>query len=372
MKISGEFVFLAVAVFSGCSAGPRLRTARPDDTEMHPHWILQNSGASASLRGISAVSQDVAWASGSDGTCLRTIDGGEHWHASTVPGAAELDFRDVHGVAANTAYLLAAGEDARILKTTDGGAHWETQYVNHRPGAFFDAFAFWDADHGLAFSDPVDGHLLIITTADGGTTWDDVDPVGIPPALPHEAGFAASGTCVVVHGDQEAWIGTGGPVARVFHSTDRGCTWTVATTPVLSGSSARGVFSLAFIDAQHGVAVGGDYQDPGWTVANAARTTDGGATWTLIGGAPPAGYRSAVARVPGVLPATLVAVGPSGSDYSTDGGQTWKRISALGFHAVDFAAPDGAGWAVGAAGRIARYAPAGLTPSGDVTQERAD
>ena len=127
---------------------------------------------------MSAVSSDVAWASGSKGTFARTTNGGLNWEVATVPEAAELDFRDVQAVDANTAYLLSAGPaeqgKARIYKTTDRGKHWTLQYTNSTPGVFFDAPAFWDADHGIALSDPVNGHFLIITTADGGVTWKEI------------------------------------------------------------------------------------------------------------------------------------------------------------------------------------------------------
>ena len=216
----------------------------------------------------------------------------------TVPGASALDFRDVHAVDAETAYLLSigAGEQSRIFKTTDGGATWATLYVNKDPKGFLDAIAFWDADHGLALGDPVDGRFVILTTDDGGKTWEPTPPEGMPPALPGEGAFAASGTCLVVQGDGHAWFATGGAkVSRVFRSTDRGRTWTAHETPVMAGTPSSGIFSLAFHDADHGVAVGGDYKEPGETGNVVALTEDGGRTWRLPKGQGPGGYRSAVA-----------------------------------------------------------------------------
>ena len=43
------------------------------------------------LRGVSAVSQKIAWASGTHGTYLRTTDG-HIWIPDHVPGADSLDF----------------------------------------------------------------------------------------------------------------------------------------------------------------------------------------------------------------------------------------------------------------------------------------
>ncbi|HEV2130978.1 MAG TPA: hypothetical protein VGR27_07745 [Longimicrobiaceae bacterium] len=322
-----------------------------------PAWHPQESGTTASLRGLSVVSREVAWASGSGGTFARTTDGGATWQADTVPGASALDFRDVHAVDARTTYLLSAGEGerSRIYKTSDGGRSWRLQYTNPHPEGFFDGFAFWDAENGIAYSDPVEGRFLLITTSDGGASWHEIPRESLPPALPGEAGFAASGTGIVVQGDH-VWFGTGGgAVARIFRSTDRGRTWTAAETPLRAGAASSGIFSLAFWDARNGVAVGGDYTERAEARQNVARTMDGGRTWTRIEGAPPRGYRSGVAFIPGSPGPALVAVGTSGSDYSPDGGRSWLPIDTLAYNSVDFAAPN-AGWAVGPGGRIARYA----------------
>src|SRR5215210_3137097 len=173
-------------------------------------WVAQSSGTSVRLRGVSAVSRRVAWASGASGTYARTVDGGRTWRAAQVPGAAELDFRDVDAFDADTAYLLAIGEDerSRIYKTTDGGRTWTLQFQNRRAGAFYDCMAFWDARRGLAVSDPVDGRFLVVRTEDGGRHWKEIDPSGMAPALAGEGGFAASGTCVtVIKGGTYAWFG---------------------------------------------------------------------------------------------------------------------------------------------------------------------
>ena len=324
-------------------------------------WEKQTSGTTVRLRGVSAVSASVAWASGQGGTYVRTTDGGRTWRSGTVPGAEALDFRDVDAFDASTAYLLAIGEGdkSRIYKTTDGGRTWALQFRNENPLAFFDAMAFWDRDHGVAMSDPVGGRFLVITTSDGGRTWAQTPPEGMPPALEGEGGFAASGTCITVQGRANVWFGTGGPSgARVFRSTDGGLTWTVAPAPLAAGRSA-GVFSLVFRDARRGVAVGGDYTKEKDAEGNAATTHDGGRTWKAVAGAArPSGYRSAVARAEGPTAPTLVAVGPSGTDYSLDGGRSWTPLGADGFHAASFA--DGTGWAVGENGLIARYV--GATP----------
>jgi len=306
----------------------------------------------ASLRGVSSASDGVVWASGSGGTYLATTDGGATWRAGTVPGAEALDFRDVHAVDARTVYLLASGpgEKSRIYKTTDSGVHWILQFTNRDPKGFFDALAFWDDRRGIVLGDPVDGEFVILTTLDGGEHWMRQHT---PPALPNEGAFAASGTSLIARGRREAWFATGGPSgARVFHSEDGGRTWSVAQTPVRSDAAGAGIFSLAFSDPRHGIAVGGDYSKPAEAQHNIAVTSDGGRTWTEPSGSHPNGYRSAVAFVPDKK--MWVAVGTTGSDISYDDGKSWKLFDAGAFNAVSFVSSQN-GWAVGPNGRLAEF-----------------
>ena len=321
-------------------------------------WTPQQSGTTARFRGVSAVSPMVAWASGSAGTYARTTDGGATWNSSVVQGAAQLDFRDVQAVDANTAYLLSIGpgEASKIYKTTDGGRGWTLQFNNKNPKAFFDAFAFWDARTGIAMSDPVEGRFILIKTTNGGATWVELPRENLPEAIQGDGGFAASGTCIAVQGKKNVWfVSGGGATARVFRSTDGGETWKDAVTPITAGNASSGIFSIAFKDAKNGVIAGGDYRKENEAGNNIAITTDGGATWTLAKGTRPSGFRSAVAFVPGTRGPIVVAVGPSGSDYSVDNGANWVSLGSMGFHAVSFASDD-SGWAVGEGGRIAKFA----------------
>jgi photosystem II stability/assembly factor-like uncharacterized protein len=323
----------------------------------YAQWTLQASNTKARLRGLSVVNDKIAWASGTQGTYVRTTDGGTTWMAGIVAGASESDFRDIHALDDRRAYLLAIGEGtkSRIYRTIDAGESWTLQFMNQEPKGFLDALAFWDADHGIALGDPVDRRFTILTTDNGGATWTKSPSDKMPAALKGEGAFAASGTCLVVHGDRRAWFATGGAdVSRVFRSDDLGQSWEAHETPVQAGNSTSGIFSLAFSSENRGVAIGGDYKHPEQTAENVAWTSDGGRNWTLPRAEGPAGYRSGVAMVPGTTRPTLVAVGPTGSDFSTDGGQSWLPLGKMGFHAVAFASAD-AGWAVGEDGAIARF-----------------
>ncbi|MFD8395765.1 WD40/YVTN/BNR-like repeat-containing protein [Streptomyces sp. NPDC059680] len=320
-----------------------------------PHWAPKDPGTpKVRFRGLAAVDRRTAWLAGTGGTVLRTTDGGASWRNVSPPGAADLQFRDVEAFDARRAVVLAIGEGeaSRVYRTEDGGASWTESFRNTDPKAFYDCLAFFDRRHGLAMSDPVDGRFHILSTSDGGRSWRMLPPAGMPPALDGEAGFAASGQCLVTSGPKDVWLATGGGAhARVLHSADRGLTWTAADTPVPAGDPAKGVFSLAFRDRGHGLAVGGDYRPDQASPQAAAFTADGGRTWTPAATSPPA-YRSGAAWLPHSRTAAL-AVGPTGTDLTTDAGRTWRTIDTGSYDTVD-CTPDLSCWAAGEQGRVAR------------------
>jgi photosystem II stability/assembly factor-like uncharacterized protein len=267
-----------------------------------------------------------------------------------VPGAEALDFRDVEAFDANTAYLLASGEGAnsRVYKTTDAGGRWDLLVTNPDAKGFFDSLAFWNKSEGILVGDPVDGHFVIFTTADAGKSWQRQQG---PAALQDEGAFAASGTSIVTQGTKYAWFATGGPAgARVFRTRDGDRTWSVAKAP-LGGAKTAGIFSLAFADGKHGMAVGGDYQKSKSTDHTIAMTTDGGRTWKAPRRKTGLSYRSGVAALSDKL---FMAVGTEGSDVSRDAGKTWEHFSDLSLNAV--AGRGGDIWAVGGKGVIVKLA----------------
>jgi photosystem II stability/assembly factor-like uncharacterized protein len=306
------------------------------------NFNVQQSNTTENLRGISVVDEQIAWASGTHGTYLRTTDGGNSWRAAQVPGAESLDFRDVEAFSANFAYLLSAGpgEQSRIYKTIDAGKNWALQFTNKNPKGFIDCMAFWDRDHGIAVGDPVpdnSGKLKfeLIATEDGGENWKSIPAEHLPPAVEGEGAFAASGTCIAVHGSSNVWFATGGKVARVFRSSDAGKTWTVADTPIVHGQDSTGIFSIAFRDATHGVIAGGDYKHPEQDGPNLAFTDDGGATWMLSPIAPQA-YVSAIAFAqPLAGGKAVLVVGSARSAYADDiTKKSWHKASDLNLNAL--------------------------------------
>ncbi len=319
-----------------------------------PWWAVQESGVDSNLRGVCVVAESSAeervtiWASGSQGAIIRSTDSGKSWRRLRIPGTETLDFRGVEAFDANTAYVMSSGEgvQSRIYKTMDGGEHWKLQYRGGQKEFFLDALICNDEKHCAALSDPVDGKFVILANTDDDH-WRELPRENMPAALPKEGAFAASNSSLCLEG-KDIHFGTGGPAARVFASHDFGQTWTVAETPIISGNTSSGIFSIV-CDERTIVAVGGDYQDPGRAYKNAAASKDGGKTWELAA-QPPGGYRSAVGKYNG----GYVTVGPTGTETSVDG-LHWNSIGRVNFNAYAFPVTGGAAWAVGPHGAVARF-----------------
>ncbi len=311
-------------------------------------WVKQNVNTTASFRGLSVVNERVIWASGTDGTVIRTIDGGKKWDVIQVPDAAKLDFRDIEAFDANTAYILSIGngESSRIYKTTDGGKTWKEQFRNKNEKAFYDALACWDhSENCMAVSDPVDGKYVFIRNY-GGDTWHVIESPNPATAKEGQAAFAASGTILMTTSMHHAAIlATGGSASDVFMTNSNGLSWESFKTPIISGTPGSGIFSIDMREG-NGVIVGGNYEKPNEAKDNLAFTKDGGETWALGTGL--SGYRSGVAYID---KKTIIAVGTNGTDISRDSGKSWTKVGVENLNAVA-AQGKKAVWAVGPKGGV--------------------
>ncbi|NNE71044.1 MAG: hypothetical protein HKN29_11875 [Rhodothermales bacterium] len=347
-----RLILAAFVVLGGCSSS---------DTPPEP-WTTavfeqQTTGSQARLQAISASSESVVWVSGNRGTFGRSVDGGANWQTAQVPGAEDLEFRDVHAIDADLAFLMSTGpgETSRIYRTADGGRSWEEVYRVTEPAGFFDCMSFWDPQTGIVFSDAPDSDFMLMKTSDGGDTWSRVDPDALEDAHQGEGAFASSGTCLVTGENGRAWFGTGasGIDTRVYRTSDYGATWAAVVTPIPSTSGSSGIFTLSFLDAEQGIALGGEYTRPDSLYGHTALTSDGGATWAMGGDSGLGGSVFGATFVPGAPTPTVIAVAPTGSALSTDGGTTWSTLDAENYWAVG-ASPEGTVWAVGPGGRVAR------------------
>lgn len=344
MKNLFSLLTLSILLFS-CSS-------QKEEVKRTPYWQALESGVTAGFRGLSAVSDQVAWASGSAGTVIRTVDGGQSWEDVSVPENDTIQFRDIEAFDANTAIILSAGLPAVIYKTTDGGKSWQRKFFTTKEGTFYDAMDFWNEKEGIAFGDAIDGRLLILRTFDGGETWEELPVEQRPQALDGQGGFAASGTCLRTVGENAVYIGLGGQEASVHYSTDKGETWQKTISPIQSGEPTEGIFSIDFKNDMEGLMVGGDYRGDSLTAINAAYTTNGGRTWLpVMSSMKPKGYRSGVA----IWKNYVFAVGRESCDYFKAGDEAYTPMEGQ-YYAVDVSRDGEAVWASGPRGSVAKLA----------------
>ena len=364
--LSRAFSLMLLLTFSTSAQNPAPAKPQP--------WTMQTSNTTASLRGIHTVGDGkVAWASGSEGTVLRTEDGGTTWRVCAIPkGAEKLDFRGIWAWDATTAVVMSSGpgDASRLYKTTDGCKTWALKYTNPDAKGFWDALVFATEHQGFVAGDPVDGAFRIFSTRDGGDAWFLEDDPGLTADANTEGAFAASNTSLAANGGS-FWLGSGGKAgAHVSYSyakceagKDGACAlaWEKVSVPMAGGSGGAGVFSVGVqvkLDAGGGmhtsvVAAGGDYEKAAATAGTAAFSKDGGKTWTAAA-VTPHGYRSAVAwdkknRV-------WIAAGTNGSDFSRDDGKTWLPLDDGTWNALSLP------YVVGPKGRIARLADGAVPP----------
>jgi photosystem II stability/assembly factor-like uncharacterized protein len=336
-------------------------------------WTLETSNTTTDLRGIHSIGNGVAWASGTNGTVLRTEDSGYVWQTCSIPpGAEHLDFRGIQGFDANIAIVMSSGKGdlSRLYKTTDGCHSWKLVFTNPDPDGFWDAISA-NGNKVTILGDPVAGSFAFETSADGGLTWGREK---LPPSLSGEGAFAASNSSLLAEWhDGIQLFGTGGPNgARIFASCET-CTtkpfdnksWFVQAMESFGNGESSGIFSIA---GRHlgpvaiYIAVGGDYSEPNKT-GEAAFSKK----WLVWENSqtPPHGYRSSVAY--DTPTKSWITVGPNGTDISTDDGKNWRPLRPdPGLHEP----PDAdRNWnaislpfVVGPHGRIGKLNPAALKP----------
>jgi photosystem II stability/assembly factor-like uncharacterized protein len=340
-------------------------------------WVMQSSWTDASFRGIHTVGGGIVWASGTNGTVLRTEDSGYMWQSCSMPpGAEKLDFRGIWAWDEDDAIVMSSGpgDQSRLYRTTDGCSHWKLVFTNPDKDGFWDAIVFWKnikgnitalgQEAGILLGDPVQGHFTRFEIENRGDEFFRSKDLESTPALNGEGAFAASNSSVALGKRFQqgihpiAWFGTGGKSGpRIYRLEGTFAEvsnyrpellnhhWTAVSVPLASGNASSGVFSLAFRDDQHGMAVGGDYQKPNDSTGTAAWTADGGQHWTAAA-KPPHGYRSTVAWDENVK--AWIAAGPNGSDISYDDGKTWASLDNGNWNAISLP------WIVGPKGRIAK------------------
>ena len=303
---------------------------------------MLSSGTDISIRGLSVVTNNIIWASGSDGTVGKSTNGGKDWKWIKVKGFEKTDFRDIEAFDGKTALIMSISEPAYILRTTDGGDSWKTVYTNNTKGVFLDALEFWDNKKGIVLGDPIDDHFVIIRTANGGKSWEQESQKNCPASDSGEACFASSGTNIRKLNKQEAVFISGGMKSHLFIGNKR------INLPIVQGKTSTGANSIAVKNSRTMIVVGGDFTSKDDTTRICAITTDGGKSFTSPEIAPH-GYRSCVEYI---NKNTWISCGLNGVDFSTDNGKKWNWISKESFNVCLKAKKGNAVFFAGAKGKI--------------------
>lgn len=358
-------------------------------TAAQAQFQIQDSPTHASLRGIHSIGNGVAWASGTEGTVLRTTDEGATWQRCTTPPDAEkLDFRGIQGFDQNTAIVMSSGKGdlSRLYKTTDGCKTWKLLFTNPDKEGFWDALLFNGRTYGTVLGDPVSGSFALFLTGDGGLHWMK-QKANTLAASSENSAFAASNSNLF----QQLGVtvfGTGGAAGAYVYRRigtvicldecppqdqnldGRKDTWEKIAVPVGSKTGSSGIFSLAIRAEKPGlpipytivIAAGGDYEKPNEPSNTAATSLDGGQHWQAAQ-TPPHGYRSSVAYDP--QQKLWIIVGPNGTDISRDDGRNWTALKPTAQDPPDadknwnaLSLP----FVVGPKGRIGKLHPEALKP----------
>ncbi len=344
-------------------------------------WQMQESGTTAGLRGIDSVDGTVAWASGTGGTVLRTIDGGAHWTKCAVPDAAKdgatLDFRGVQAWDATTAIVMSSGKGklSRLYKTKDGCKAWKIVLKNREKGGFWDGLYFDRGEVGWLIGDPVGGRFSLFRSEDRGRDWYKQINKGLGADGKMQGLFAASNSSLVAYGGFVNF-GSGGSVGAfvygvtsfsicidcTFERSDyegRQTQWIRQSVPLKGNSDSSGVFSIGSraSSADHPagkdilVVVGGDFTKPNEPQGTAASRLEYDGPW-ISSATPPHGFRSAVQWSESLK--AWITVGTNGSDISHDDGKTWQPLDDGNWNALSLP------FVVGPNGRIGRINPAAV------------
>jgi photosystem II stability/assembly factor-like uncharacterized protein len=337
-QIRALFVSFLILFLSSFTAYSQYHNAQPK--------ILWHGDTSLVFRGISALSDQVIWASSNQGVVVKTEDGGISWTIMKILGAEGIQFRDIHLFNEKTALIMGSGWPTRIYKTADAGVNWRLVYENSDTAVFLDGFDFWSDGYGICFGDPINNRFFMLKTEDKGEHWEEIEG---PLANQGEAGFAASGTSLVCFEDSIAMFGSGGSVSNVFFSTNRAGVWESAPSELLSGHNSQGVFGMAY-NKERVLFVGGDY------MKEHEKTKTSAAYWLQKGklnggftrGLP---FQSAIVWYNYNI---AISVGTPGCYFSSDFGLTWQKFTNMPLHTITKSRTGNAVFAAGPKGRIVK------------------
>lgn len=316
-----------------------------------PTLTEQQSTTESLIIGLSPLNEQVVWASGTNGTILRTLNGGTTWETFQYKKADTLQFRDIHSLNNKEAIVLSIGEGkaSQLFHFHEDNGWTQVYEMPHEEG-FLDAMDFWENGHGIAYGDSFDEKPFLLKTEDFGKSWKRIAKSSLPDAGAGEGGFAASGTCVETAEDGRVWVGTGaGGNARVLHSSDYGQNWEAIATPMIKGEAA-GITSIRYANEKLFI-TGGDLAISDQYTENIFVSEAKVIDWKSIKQPITKGafYGGAIQELGNQM--IWVVCGPNGADIWLGEQKGWQNISQENLWTVDLL-PNGEGWLAGRSGNI--------------------
>lgn len=247
------------------------------------------------------------------------------FESKIINDTLKMEFRSIAQTSSDI-FILTVGNPAILYKFSKNSNDRKIVYQENNPKVFYDSMQFYNDHDGIAIGDPTENCLSIITTKDGGNSWQKMSCNVAPKIVDGEAAFAASNTNIIIR-NKKTWIVSGGKKSRVFISDNIGKTFKTIDTPITQGESMTGIFTADFYDEKNGIIAGGNYEKPNQNFGNKAITKNGGKTWQLIAENQGFGYASCIQYIPNSDAKQLVCVGTSGVFYSNDAAQSWTKLS---------------------------------------------
>lgn len=256
-------------------------------------WSTLNSGTSSFLTKVFFTTIDTGYVIKTDGSILKTVDGGNSW-VQTSPTETAIN------VFFTMSEIGFATEGNKIKKTNDGGNTWIVKFSDSLISKL--QIFFPDQNHGFVtgINNTLDS-CFIYKTSDGGENWSIIGSYYSPwYAYPFSIFFTDNSTGYISsvrsiyktidggvnwieqYNDSNAFS----EIQSVFFaSKDTGCAvggsiyWTFDGGVNWSKQSTLGnpLYSVFFTNNNVGYAVGGN----GFNAGSVIKTTDGGNNWTL-------------------------------------------------------------------------------------------
>ncbi|MFM7019363.1 MAG: WD40/YVTN/BNR-like repeat-containing protein [Aquirufa sp.] len=297
---------------------------------VYGQWSSVSIPTTASFRALKVKGNHI-WAGGTQGTVGHSSNQGKTWEFMQVPGAPNLDFRDLTILNDQEVILMSAGLSeegkARLYATNDGGKSWSLKLNIQESGYFFDCLQ-WDikTQKGWLLTDPINQKLSLFSITKDTAL--HVNSTKAHPLQAKEAFFAASGSSMIQMGDKLHLIGGGADYVNIHQYNIDLDSWTTIPLGINAGE-AKGYFSIGAKNKKTLWAVGGDYRKLNESTIPILISRNAGKHWTPMANTP----KFYMEKVIWAKPYWIVC-GPSQSAAYHEKSKKWKSLGDSHYHNV--------------------------------------